>query len=83
MCGCRMHVAFFCICGVFEDLSCGLIDFLLLLLTSLIFLCEMFDFVCVNNRLGYVRLRGIALLDIFDVMFNSISGCVLRSVGLL
>lgn len=83
LCGCRMHVAFFCVCGVLDDISFGLIDFLLFNVFSLLFLCELFDIVCVNNRIAYCRLRGIALFDVFDVVFNSISGVALRSVGLL
>ena len=83
ICGVRMHVAFFCICGVLDDFTCGLLDFLIFLCFSLVFLCELFDVVCVMNRIAYIRLRGIALFDIFDVCFNSISGLISRSVGLL
>jgi len=27
VCGCRMHLAFFCVCGVLDDFSCGVYDF--------------------------------------------------------
>jgi NADH:ubiquinone oxidoreductase subunit D len=78
-----MHLAYFCLCGVLDDFSIGLIDFLLFLTYSLIFICELFDIVCISNRIAYIRLRGIALLDIYDVSFNSISGLLARSTGLL
>jgi len=47
------------------------------------FVIELFDFLCVNNRIGYLRLRGIGLLDLYDISYNSISGVLARSVGLL
>jgi len=82
MCGCRMHLAFFCICGVLDDFTCGLYDFVFFILNSLLFLLEIFDLCCVMNRLAYLRLRGIALLDLFDLSFNSVSGLMARCLGI-
>jgi len=48
-----------------------------------VFLCDLLDVICVVNRIAYIRLRGIALFDLFDVLFNSISGVIARSVGIL
>jgi len=42
-----------------------------------------FDIVVLMNRIAYVRLRGIALVDIFDIVFNSISGLLARGCGLV
>jgi NADH-quinone oxidoreductase subunit D len=83
LCGCRMHVAFFVVCGVLDDFSVGVFDFLFVVLFCLFFMVELFDVCVCCNRIAYCRLRGIALVDLFDVLFNSISGVVLRSCGLL
>jgi hypothetical protein len=81
-CGCRMHVAYFCLCGVFDDLSFGLLDFVLFFVCTCLFLLDLYDLLCVNNRISYLRLRGISLLCIWDLCFNSISGVLSRSCGL-
>jgi len=78
-----MHLAFFVVCGVLDDFVIGLIDFLFFMLNSLIFLLDVFDIVVLMNRIAYVRLRGIALVDIFDIVFNSISGLLARGCGLV
>jgi len=61
-CGCRMHCAYFCLCGVFDDLSFGLLDFILFLCFTCLFLLDLYDLLCINNRISYLRLRGISLL---------------------
>lgn len=57
-----MHVAFICLCGVLDDLSFGLLDYVLFCLLSCLFLIEIFDLLLLNNRISYLRLRGISLL---------------------
>jgi len=74
---------FFCVCGVLDDFGCGVYDFLFFLIFSVLFLLEIFDLVCLMNRIAYLRLRGIALVDVFDVLFGSVSGVVARGCGLL
>jgi NADH:ubiquinone oxidoreductase subunit D len=78
-----MHCAYLCLLGCLDDISFSVIDFLWSLILSNLFLLEMFDFVCVNNRIGYLRMRGIGLLDIYDLTSTSISGVLGRSVGFL
>jgi len=78
-----MHLAFFCVCGVLDDFSCGIFDFLFFVLNSVLFLLELFDICCLMNRIAYIRLRGIALLDYFDVCLNSVSGLLARGVGMM
>ena len=63
-CGCRMHCAFICCCGVFDDLSFGLFDFVLFLCFTCLFLLDLYDLLCLNNRISYLRLRGLSLLCI-------------------
>jgi NADH-quinone oxidoreductase subunit D len=63
-CGCRMHLAYFCICGVFDDFSFALIDFIVFLCYSSLFLIDLYDIFCFINRICYLRLRGISLLCI-------------------
>ena len=83
VCGCRMHVAFICLCGCLDDLSFGLLDYVLFVCLSCMFLLELFDLLLLNNRISYLRLRGISLLVLWDLCFNSVSGVLARSVGLL
>jgi len=44
---------------------------------------DLFEFGVVNNRFVYLRFRGLSFVDLLDVFCNSISGVLLRSVGLL
>jgi len=81
--GCRMHLAYICLCGVFDDLSFGVLDFVLFLCYSCLFLLDLFDVFCINNRVSYLRLRGISLLCIWDLFFNTISGVLSRSCGIV
>jgi len=78
-----MHVAFFCLCGVFDDISFGLLDFLFYMFFCLLFLFDLYDLLCLNNRISFLRLRGISLLCLWDLIFNSISGVLSRSCGLI
>lgn len=78
-----MHVAFFVICGLLDDFSFGVVDFFLFFLLCLVFVLDVFDVICLMNRIAYCRLRGLALLDCFDIVYNSVSGCMLRCCGLM
>lgn len=83
LCGCRMHCAFLLVCGVLDDFCCGFIDYCLFICFGFVFLMDILDCILLLNRLAYIRLRGVAVFDLFDVCCNSISGGVARSVGLL
>jgi len=63
-CGCRMHLAFICLLGLLDDISFGLIDYVLFLCFTLIFLIDLLDLFICNNRISYLRLRGISLFGI-------------------
>jgi len=82
-CGCRMHLAFICILGLLDDFVFGFCDFLLLILLSNMNLLCMLDLLFINNRLFFLRLRGLAIFSLFDIVFNSISGCLSRSCGMV
>lgn len=81
-CGCRMHLAYMCFLGVLEDLQYGCVDFLLLLCISCLFVIELYDLFFFSNRVFYLRLRGIGFFDFYDITFNSISGVVVRTIGI-
>jgi len=83
VCGCRMHLAFICLCGCLDDLSFGVLDFIFFIIITCLFLLELFDCLVVNNRLFYLRLRGLSLCNFWDLIFNSLSGLLSRSLGLL
>jgi len=83
VCGCRMHCAFICLLGCLDDLSYSIIEYVLFLIKSNIFLLELLEILCVNNRIVYLRLRGVGLFDIYDINYNSISGLLARACGLL
>jgi len=83
VCGVRMHCAYICLVGVLDDFGFGLLDYILIVCCSCFFMLDLFEFSLVNNRLLYLRFRGLSLLDLLDVFCNSISGVLLRSVGLL
>jgi len=78
-----MHCAFICLLGCLDDLSYSIIEYVLFLIKSNLFLLELLEVLCVGNRIVYLRLRGIGLLDIYDISFNSISGLLARACGLL
>jgi NADH-quinone oxidoreductase subunit D len=83
VCGCRMHCAFICLLGCLDDISFSLIEYIMFLIKSNLFLLELFDSVCINNKIAYLRLRGIGVFDFYDITYNSISGVLARSCGLL
>jgi len=83
VCGVRMHLAFICLCGVLDDFTFGLLDFLFFLLVTNFFFCDLCDLLLVNNRLFYLRLRGLSLFSFWDLCFNSLSGVFARSCGLM
>ncbi len=83
VCGCRMHCAFICLLGCLDDISFSLLEYVLFLIRSNLFLLELFDSVCINNKITYLRLRGIGVFDFYDISYNSISGVLARSCGLL
>lgn len=60
--GVRMHVSFLSIGGVLDDFS-FIYDVLYSILDSSITVCDCFDLMFTTNRVLYLRLRGIALLD--------------------
>jgi len=78
-----MHVAYICIGGVLDDLSFMLIDYIMCVVVSVIIILDLLDIVIVNNRILYLRLRGLCLVDINDVCFYSISGVMIRCIGYL
>lgn len=83
VCGCRMHCAYICLLGCLDDLTFGIADYVNTMIKSNFFLLELLDLVCLNNRILYSRLRGIGILDFFDITNNSISGVLARAVGVL
>lgn len=80
-CGSRMHLAFLCVLGILDDFCFGIIDYLLLLISSSLFVIESFDVFVLGNRLFYSRLRGLSFIDCFDINFLCVSGVLARSVG--
>jgi len=83
VCGCRMHLAFICLCGCLDDFTFGLLDFLFFCLSTNFFLVDLLDLLVCNNRMFYLRLRGISFFSFWDLCFNSLSGFNARSCGLL
>jgi NADH:ubiquinone oxidoreductase subunit D len=57
-----MHVAFMSIGGVLDDLSM-VYDIIYGCIETSLLMCDLFDALFTNNRILYLRLRGIALLD--------------------
>lgn len=62
VCGVRMHVAFMTIGGVLDDLSL-IYDVVYGCMETSIVVCDSFDILFTTNRIVYLRLRGVALLD--------------------
>jgi NADH:ubiquinone oxidoreductase subunit D len=83
VCGCRMHCAYICLLGCLDDLSFSIIEYLHFLVKSNLFLLELLELVCLANRIVYTRLRGIGVLDMYDISYNSVSGVLARAVGIL
>lgn len=78
-----MHLAFMVLLGLLDDFIFGFIDFLYCCLISCLFLIDLYDLLIVHNRCFYLRLRGLSLLDLYDIMFLSCSGCLSRSLGIV
>jgi len=78
-----MHLAFMVLLGLLDDFVFGFIDFLYCCLSSCLFLIDIYDMLLVNNRNFYLRLRGLSILDLYDLMFLSCSGSMSRSLGML
>ena len=83
VCGCRMHLAFICLCGCLDDFTFGLLDFLFFIIVTNLFLLDLLDLMVCSNRFFYLRLRGLSLFSFWDICFNSLSGVLARSCGLL
>jgi hypothetical protein len=69
--------------GCLDDISFSLLEYILFLVRSNLFLLELFDLVCLNNKIVYLRLRGIGIFDFYDISYNSISGVLARACGFL
>lgn len=80
--GVRMHVAYMCIGGVMDDISSCLLDYVGGVLGSVLCILDVMEHVLINNRIVYLRLRGMCLLDYMDSSLFSVSGVLLRSLGL-
>jgi len=82
-CGCRMHLAFMVLLGILDDFVFGFLDFIIILIYTFLLLIDIYDFLFIGNRLFYIRLRGLSLFCIYDLSFNSLSGCLSRSLGMV
>jgi len=82
MSGVRMHVAYLCVGGVLDDLNISNLDFInsTILTTELIW--TLVEITVVANRILYLRLRGLAIIDYEDISSLGISGILLRATGL-
>lgn len=81
--GARIHCAFFVVGGFLDDFFCGLFDFFFCMLLSSVFFCNVLGFFTICNRFFFVRLRGVAIVFLWDVFYVSCSGVFARSCGLL
>jgi NADH-quinone oxidoreductase subunit D len=83
VCGCRMHLAFICLCGCLDDFTFCVLDFFVCCVVTNFFFLDIVDLWVCNNRLFFIRLRGLSLFSFWDICFNSLSGVLARSCGLL
>ena len=83
ICGSRLHLCVFFLLGLFDDLVCFFEDFFFCLIFSLFFCLDLFDYFVFNNRVFYTRLRGLGVIDIFDINFLVVSGVLARSGGII
>jgi NADH:ubiquinone oxidoreductase subunit D len=63
VCGCRMYLAFICLCGCLDDFTFGLLDFLFFIIVTNFFLLDLLDLMVCINRFFYLRLRGLSLFS--------------------
>jgi NADH-quinone oxidoreductase subunit D len=80
--GVRMHVAYLCIGGLLDDLNVTNIDFLNTITTTTELIWTLIEITVVTNRILYLRLRGLAILDYEDINACGITGILLRATGL-
>jgi len=78
---CIAHILF--LLGCLDDIPFSILEYVVFLIRSNFFLLELLETLCLGNRLLYTRLRGIGLLDIYDISYNSISGLLARCTGIL
>jgi len=78
-----MHLCFICLCGVLDDFTLCVLDFLVFLVFTCFSFLDILDLCVVNNRLFYLRLRGLSVFCFWDLCFNSLSGVLARSCGML
>jgi len=83
VCGCRMHCAYFCVLGCVDDVGMAGVEYVYYMMVTNGWVLEMFDWLCVGSRLVYLRLRGIGVVDVYDVLYCSVSGVMGRSTGVL
>lgn len=82
-CGTRVHLAFLVLVGLLDDFVFGFVDFLYSCIISSLFLIDIYELLILQNRTFYIRLRGLSILDIYDLSFLSCSGVLSRSLGLV
>lgn len=61
----------------------GCVDFFYMILYTTMILVDLYDFLITQNRFLFCRLRGMSCLYLYDILFLSISGVLLRSVGVV
>jgi len=83
LCGTRMHLAIFVICGLLDDFCVFFVDFVYLFIINCTIFFDYLDLFCVCNRLFYLRLRGLSVFDLYDIICFSISGVLSRCTGII
>jgi len=69
--------------GCVDDVGVAGVEYVYWMVVTNGWVLEMFDWLCVGNRVVYLRLRGIGVLDVYDVQYGSVSGVMGRSTGVL
>jgi len=78
-----MHLAFFVLGGLFDDFLFGFYDFCFVLFFSLLLYIDILCFFTTINRIFFVRLRGLAIFFLYDLLFMSLSGVLSRALGIV
>jgi len=78
-----VHLAFLVLVGLLDDFVFGFVDFLYSCIISSLFLIDIYELLILQNRTFYIRLRGLSILDVYDLSFLSCSGVLSRSLGLV